>query len=934
MGEPSLFPTGDEPSPTPKAAPAAPPAPAPKAPTDKGAKSSGAKAAAPAKPKADKARGKPKGRAKGKGKGKSQTPMMEQFWRAKKEAPGAILFFRMGDFYELFHEDAVVASRELGLALTSRSKGSDEPVAMAGVPVRSVEGYLIKLVRKGHTVAICEQLQDPREVKGIVDRGVVRVVTPGTLTEEDALDARRPNFLASVWPSGERVAIVWADLSTGRLMASVVAPDALRDELGRIAPAEVLLPTGRELGLGESDLRDEIGAKPTEREEWRFERETTYRLLLRHFKVKSLEGFGLEDDSPIIPAAGALVEYVEETQHAACEHLRRIQLVDAREHLVLDRATRSCLELVATQRDGRREGTLLDTIDATLTAMGSRLLREWLLNPLRHVGPILDRQQGVAELVDGPFLREELRELLDRVLDVERLVGKVSTGRANARDLVALRASLELVPPIKEKLSGAYSALLGRLHEALDPLDDLTARIATTLVDDPPMTIREGGVVRDGFSEELDELRTIAGDAKSWMARFQAEESERSGLPGLKIGFNSVFGYYLEVPRGQIDRVPEHYIRKQTIKSAERYITPELKEFETKVLKSEELSRDLEYRVFNELREAVGAEVGRILDTAHALAEVDAIAGMAQIAAAGRYVRPTIDDGDSIEIVEGRHPVIERSASCEAFVPNDTRLDLDGRRITILTGPNMAGKSTYIRQVALIALLAQIGSFVPADEARIGVVDRIFTRVGAGDDISRGESTFMVEMVEIANILNNASERSLVILDEVGRGTSTFDGLALAWAIVEHLHEAVGARALFATHYHQLTDLSARYPAICNQNVAVREWGEEIVFLHKIVEGGTDRSYGIHVARLAGVPDAVIQRAKKILSDLELDEEDLARRILAGSGAAPAAEPLPFRGEQAQRTESDVERELRELDPDRLTPIDALLKLRELRDRL
>ena len=870
-------------------------------------------------------------RARGGPKKGQKSPMMEQFWRAKKEAGDALLFFRMGDFYELFHQDAVVASRELGIALTTRSKG-DDPIAMAGVPVRSMEGYLIKLVRKGHTVAICEQLQDPREVKGIVERGVVRVVTPGTLTEEDALDARRPNFLAAVWPAGRSAAVVWADLSTGRLQAAEVAPEALRDELGRISPAEVLVPAGRDLGFDPAALGEELGAKATEREAWRFERDTTHRILLRHFHVASLAGFGIEDDSPIVSAAGALVEYVEETQRSACEHLRRLQLVDAREHLVLDRATRSCLELVATQRDGRREGTLLETVDATLTAMGSRLLREWVLNPLRRVEPILERQQGVAELVDGPFLREDLRGLLERVLDVERLVGKVSTGRANARDLVALRASLELVPALRDKLEGTYASILARLHGALDPLTELTERIATTLVDEPPLTVREGGLVRDGFSDELDELRTIAGDAKSWMARFQAEESERSGLPGLKIGFNSVFGYFIEVPRGQVERVPEHYIRKQTIKSAERYITPELKEFETKVLKSEELARDLEYRVFGELRDAVAAEVGRVLDTAQALAELDAVTGLAQVAAEHRYVRPEVDEGEALEIDEGRHPVIERSPSCEAFVPNDTRADRTERRITILTGPNMAGKSTYIRQVALIVLLAQIGSYVPAERARIGVVDRIFTRVGAGDDISRGESTFMVEMVEIANILNNASPRSLVILDEVGRGTSTFDGLALAWAIVEHLHAAVGARTLFATHYHQLTDLSARFAGICNQNVAVREWGEEIVFLHKIVEGGTDRSYGIHVARLAGVPQDVIERAKGILADLEADEEDLARRILStapAEGVTP--DPLPFQGDAAPAGPSEAERALAQVDPDQLTPIEALLKLRELR---
>ncbi|MEW6072263.1 MAG: DNA mismatch repair protein MutS [Planctomycetota bacterium] len=863
------------------------------------------------------------------------TPMMEQFWRAKKEVPGALLFFRMGDFYELFHEDAVTASRALGLTLTSRAKG-EEAIPMAGVPVRSVESYLIRLVRQGFKVAICEQLQDPREVKGIVERGVVRIATPGTLTEEEALDARAASFLASLWIGRRAAGLAWVDLSTGRMLAAEVAPEALSDELARVRPAELLVPRDAfaDRPALRSELVEHLQTALTEREAWRFDRETAARRLAKHFRVLSLEGFGIETDSAIVPAAGALIEYVEETQHAACEHIVRIERVAADEHLVLDRATRSCLELVATQRDGRREGTLLEAVDATLTAMGARLLREWVLGPLRRVDAIRYRQQAVEELAGAPFRREEVRELLEKVLDVERLAGKISTGRCNARDLVALADSLRVAPLLAAKLAGVWSRALADLRDEIDPLDDLTRRIDATLRDDPPLTVREGGIVRDGFSAELDELRQIAGDAKSWMARFQAEESAKSGLPGLKIGFNSVFGYYLEVPRGQVARVPAHYIRKQTIKTAERYVTPELKEFETKVLKAEELGRDLEYRIFVALRDEVAAEVRRVLDTARAMARLDVLAGLAQVAADHHYVAPIVDDGDEILVTEGRHPVIERSPACATFVPNDCAIDLGARRITILTGPNMAGKSTYIRQVALIVLLAQIGAFVPAESARIGVVDRIFTRVGAGDDISRGESTFMVEMVEIANILNNASPRSLVILDEVGRGTSTFDGLALAWAIAEHVHERVGCRTLFATHYHQLTDLAARYPGFANRNVAVREWGDEIVFLHKIVDGGTDRSYGIHVARLAGVPREVIDRARSILADLEQDEEGLAARILEHAAAPPAPAPGGIQLGLFPAAPSEVERRLQKLDLDRLTPIEALLALRELRQAL
>jgi DNA mismatch repair protein MutS len=863
--------------------------------------------------------------------------MMQQFLRAKQEQPDALLFFRMGDFYELFGDDAVTASRELGIALTSRAKG-DGALPMAGVPVRAVDGYLMRLVRKGFKIAICEQLQDPRYVKGIVDRAVVRVVTAGTITEEDALDARQNNFLAALHPTAHRAGLAWVDLSTGRLCVSELPSDAVGDEIARIAPAELL----RAPALSERfpalalELDRQLGPRQTERDAWRFDVDAGRRALLRHFKVATLEGFGVDDGSCVVAAAGALIEYVEETQRAGCEHIRRIEVVESGAFLALDRATRSCLELVATQRDGRSDGTLLATLDATCTPMGGRLLREWLLAPLRSPEPILHRQRGVAELVESPFLRDEVRELLRGVLDIERLVGKLATGRANARDLVGLCASFEVVPLLAKKLEQVYSKILGELLAALDPLEDLAARIRSTLVDAPPLSVREGGMIRGGASAELDLLRQIAGDGKSWMARFQADEIARTGMANLKVGFNSVFGYFIEVPHGQTDRVPPQYVRKQTVKNAERYITPELKEFETKVLHSEERARDLEYQLFCELRDAVARHVGRILDTAQALATIDVLAALAQRAAENRYCAPEIDQGEAIRIVDGRHPVIERSLAATnagrdaTFVPNDSHLDCGDRRITILTGPNMAGKSTYIRQTALIVLLAQMGSFVPAREAKVGVVDRIFTRVGASDDIGRNASTFMVEMVEVANILNNATARSLIVLDEVGRGTSTFDGLALAWAIVEHLHERIGARAMFATHYHQLTDLAERLPGVCNMSVAVREWQDTIVFLHRIVEGGTDKSYGIHVARLAGVPPELLERAKAILRDLESDAEDLSPRITAKAKRRDGAsvEQLSL----FAPSPNPLERALKELDPDRMTPIEALLKLKELRE--
>ncbi len=864
--------------------------------------------------------------------GKPKVTMMGQLEAAKREAGEAILFFRMGDFYELFGEDAKVASRELGIALTSRAKGADA-LPMAGVPVKTVDSYTLRLVQKGFKVAVCEQIGDPRTTKGIVAREIVRVVTAGTLTEEDALDARSANFLAALHVDGKRAGLAWLDLSTGRAFGAEVPVARIDDELARIAPAELLVDerlADRAPDVA-NKLAREFGPRVTHREPWRFSLDGALRTLKQQFGVATLEGFGFEDDSVALPAAGALLEYARDTQRGATSHLLRLERVDTNRHMVLDRATRSTLELTATQREGRREGTLLDTIDATLTPMGGRLIREWLLAPLRDVEAILYRQRGIAEFVEGPFLREDVRAMLVDVLDVERLVGKVSTQRANARDLVALAASLAIVSPLRQRLDQAYSRALGELCTALDPMDDLVARVQNTLVDGPPNTLREGGLVREGVDAELDELRSIARDGKQWMARFQAQAIERYGIPGLKIGFTSVFGYYLEVPRGQIDQVPDSFVRKQTVKNAERYITPELKEFEDKVLRAEETSRDIEYRIFSELRDAVAREVPRILGVARALAEVDVIAGLAETAAKRRYVAPEVDNGESIEIIAGRHPVIEANQLDITFVPNDSRLDRKKRMVGLITGPNMAGKSTYIRQTALIVLLAQIGAFVPAASAKIGVCDRIATRLGSADDLSRGASTFMVEMVEIANILNNATSRSLVLLDEVGRGTSTFDGLALAWAIVEHLQQKVRARTLFATHYHQLTSLSERLDGVYNLNVAVREWDDEIVFLHQIVEGGTDRSYGIQVARLAGVPAEVVQRAKQVLRNVESEAHGLGGRVAStGDGAVSRSLPRGARSPEAIHSAAGmIQLGLFEPDP---TPLEALLDSIDLED--
>jgi len=861
-----------------------------------------------------------------------ETPMMEQFWRAKREAPDALLFFRMGDFYELFHEDATIAARELGIALTSRSKGEDA-IAMAGVPVRSLDSYLMRLVNKGFRVAICEQMEDPRQAKGIVDRQVVRVVTAGTLTEENALDARAANHLACLFAHGDAAALAWVDLSTGRFQACELELDDLGDEIARVSPSELLVATTLAEGhpKAAAELTAALGARVHPREVWHYDRESATRLLTKQLGVARLEGLGVEQDSPIVPAAGALLAYLEETQRQGCAHVEVLEIVDRAKHLVLDRATRSCLELFATQREGRREGSLLEVIDQSCTPMGGRAMREWLGAPLRDVDGVLHRQKGVAELTEDSITRERVRDVLGRVLDVERIAGKIATGRCNARDLVGLANSLQRVPELREALDRASSKALGEIHERLDPIAEFADRVARTFVDSPPPTVKEGGLVRSGVSPELDELHTLARDAKGWMARFQSEEIARTGMNGLKVGFNSVFGYFLEVPRGQVERVPAHWIRKQTVKNAERYVTPELKEFEEKVLHAEERARDLEFAIFEELRAAAGLEIPRVLTTARAIGELDVLCALAQCAAENRWVAPKVDASDVIKIVDGRHPVVERAQRGVAFVPNDSHLNRSDKMVTVLTGPNMAGKSTYIRQTALIVLLAQMGSFVPATEARIGVVDRIFTRIGSADDIGRQASTFMVEMLEIANILNNASNRSLVVLDEVGRGTSTFDGLALAWAIVEHLHERARCRTLFATHYHQLTVLATRFTGVCNKSVAVREWKDEIVFLHKIVEGGTDRSYGIHVARLAGVPEALVVRAREILAELEEDAEGLAPRIAkGGKQSADSSRQLglfesPF---------SATEEEIRKLDIDRLTPFEALCLLRDLKRKL
>ncbi|MCC6786019.1 MAG: DNA mismatch repair protein MutS [Planctomycetes bacterium] len=849
---------------------------------------------------------------------------MAQYLAAKARHPDALLFFRMGDFYELFFDDAKRAATLLELTLTSRNKGED-PIPMAGVPVRAVDNYLRRLVELGEKVAICEQMQDPREAKGLVERQVVRVVTPGTLTEDDLLGGAAANHLAAVVEREARVGLAWVELSTGSFTVSECDATRLDDELARIEPAEILVREDDE-GLRTRVARR--GVALTKRPPFEFGRDTAHAALTRFFLVGTLDGFGLGALPLATAAAGALITYLQETQLAALPHIRRIGIWRSGAFMTLDATTRASLELVAPLHGDGHGTPLVAVIDRTKTPMGKRLLREWLQAPLAEPAPILHRQQAVAALFADATRARKAQEALAGVLDLERLTTRIATGRANGRDLVALRASLLRVPSLVTLLRDLDAPLLAELCDGLDPLDDVTGLVGAAIADEPPATTKDGGIIREGHDAELDELRTLARDSQSWLAQFQAREAARTGIANLKVGFNRVFGYYLEVTHGHRHvALPPEYQRKQTTRNSERYVTDELRGFESKVLRAEESSKQLEYELFDRVRQTIAASTARLQDTASRVATIDVLVGLAVVARDRDYARPTVDGSTALVIEDGRHPVIEATHAAGTFVPNDTRLEPPERRLVLLTGPNMAGKSTWIRQNALCVLLAQIGSFVPARAARIGVADRVFTRVGASDDISRGASTFMVEMVETANILNHATERSLVILDEVGRGTSTYDGLALAWAIAEDLHGRIGCRALFATHYHPLTRMAEERQGVVNHRVAVKEWGDEVVFLHRIEEGGTDRSYGLHVARLAGVPKDVIARARAVLAQLEADAPLPAT-------AAPDEAPRARQLELFESASARVLRELRSADADGLSPRDALQKLVEWQELL
>ncbi len=863
---------------------------------------------------------------------KDDTPLMQQWREAKNRHPDALIFFRVGDFYEMFNQDAEEGAKLLGLTLTSRNNGGAAGVPLAGVPVRARDEYLEKLVRMGRRVAICEQMEEASEAKGIVRRDVVETVTPGAVLADSLLDAGRNNFLVAL--AGEAdgaLGLAGVDISTGEVVAAATSPEWLESDLARFEPAELLLPQAWE---GQAT---EVGAgiPRTYRPDWIFDREWAAEELARRYGVHSVEGFGFQaEDGPLVRALGALVGYLAEVQPAALEALRPPRLERAGHAMVLDEMTRRNLELVeplrveAGARGGGRAGTLLEVVDETLTAMGARLLRRWLLAPLLVPEAIWARQEAVAALVFGAPLRRALRSELREIRDLERLAAKVGAGRVAPRELSALAASLARLPSLRETvLAEEPEGLLRELVEELDVLADVRATIDRALADEPPATLGEGGVIRAGYDAELDGLRETRDGARGFIASLQARERQRTGIGSLKVGFNQVFGYYLEVTRSNLERVPDDYERKQTLANAERYVTTELKEWESKVLGAEERIAALEVRLFGELRREVAAAVGRLQAAAEGVAALDVLAGLAQLAERRGYVRPEVHGGFALEVRAGRHPVVETMMPREAFIPNDVVLDEDAR-VIILTGPNMAGKSTLLRQVGLIQLLAQVGSFVPAAAARVPVCDRIFTRVGASDNLVRGQSTFMVEMNETAAILHGATARSLVLLDEIGRGTATYDGVSIAWAVTEHLHQALGAKTIFATHYHELTQLADQLPALVNFNVAVREAGHEIVFLHHLEAGGASRSYGIEVGRLAGLPPEVVARAREILLELEGAHTGGG----AGLGHHGAGAPPATKGQLSlfAPAEHPVVERLRRVRVESLTPLQALNVLAEM----
>ncbi len=862
-----------------------------------------------------------------------KTPMMEQYLAIKAKHQDAVLFFRLGDFYEMFFEDAKIASEVLGLTLTARGHGKTEKVPLAGFPYHSLDTYLTRMIKAGHRVAICEQVEDPKKAITVVKRDVTEVVSPGTVFAEDLLDSKRNNFLAGAYFIGELCGMALVDISTGEFTVKELPLQEFVEELSKSAPAELLISEEQAEFIQKQILQVDK-TFVTQREDWVFSRDYGYETLIKHFDTLSLKGFGCEDLTVGICAAGAVIHFLKEVQKYQLVHISQIQRRSSNEYVSLDMDTRRNLELLKSMRGGGSEGTLISVIDKTRTPMGGRRLVQWMLNPLVDSNQIRARLDAVEELFESGSLLAELRQTLNGVGDLERITSKIVTNRASARDLVALKKSLLLIPEIAKLLEKSEARELTNILSELNFLENLVGEIGAALVDEPPLAVTEGGIIRRGYNADLDDLRDTAYSGKDWIARLQTQERERSAIPSLKVSYNKVFGYYIEVTKANLAKVPEHYIRKQTLVNAERFITPELKEYEEKVLGAEEKIVDIEYELFDQIRKKAGREARSIQRNSHLISLLDCLAGFSQLAIENRYTRPDINDGTKLEIQEGRHPVVEKLLPYgEQFIPNDTHIDTANDQVLILTGPNMAGKSTFLRQVGLIVLLAQMGSFVPAKRTAIGVVDKIFTRVGASDNLAGGESTFLVEMNETANILNNATPRSLVLLDEIGRGTSTFDGLSIAWSVAEYLHNTanVAAKSIFATHYHELTELALILPRVKNYNVVVKEWGEKVVFLRKIAEGACDHSYGIQVAKLAGLPETVIRRAQEILTNLEANELTANKlpKLAVGSNSGEKSN----RGQLDifEKQESVLRDALSKLDIEQMTPLDALMKLNDLR---
>lgn len=864
---------------------------------------------------------------------------MNQYFKIKNQYPDEILFFRMGDFYEMFGEDAKVASKILGIALTSRGHIKGEKIPLAGIPYHAADRYLAKLLRAGKKVVVCEQVEDPKLAKGIVKRDVVEIITPGTVTVDGVIEGTSNNYLVSlITGDKEKLGLAMIDLTTGEFKVDEGRRGRIIEKIKVLNPAEVICPETwgdeRKKELGFSDEKQIL----TNLEMWKFDYDFAQRILTEHFKVTSLDGFGCQNLKLGISAAGAILAYLKQTKKTFLSHINKISPCIEGERMFLDTNTIRNLELLTTMGTGERTNTLFSLLNKTKTPMGARLLKSWVISPLLNVDRITERQDAVEESFKNHGLSDSLEKKIKRIADLERLSGKIGYGKANPKDLIWLKDSLSLIPDLKSILNDSKSFPLNHIKDNLPDTTELVNLIEKSIVDEPPFILTEGGIIRSGYSPELDSLKSQIKGSKDWIAGLQEQERKRTGIPSLKVGFNKVFGYFIEVTKPHLSKVPPEYIRKQTMVNAERFVTQELKEKEAHILGAEEKIFKLEYDLFLDIRSKIGERTAEIQKTAELVAQLDVLLSLKEVAVKHNYVRPQIDSSDEIIIEEGRHPVIENILDPGTFVPNDTKINIQNEQIHIITGPNMAGKSTYLRQVGLIVLLAQMGSFVPAKKAKIGVVDRIFTRVGAMDYLALGQSTFLVEMNETANILNNATPKSLILLDEVGRGTSTFDGLSIAWAMTEHIHNnpKIGSKTLFATHFHELTELAKFLPRVKNYNVAVKEWGDEVIFLRKIVPGGCDDSYGIQVARLAGIPRQVLERAKEILADLE-DGELAQQRISEtlnqfGSGQA-RPKPVSYQLSIFSPKDAQIAEELRKLDLDKLSPIEALNRLNELKKK-